>query len=91
MVRPKVRACDAAEQILREQGKTEVCWGDLDLLYSIGERMGYTEKNKRTARLVLNHLSSHPGNLKMAKTRRPVHSTFHGVQLKLVRAFQLRD
>jgi hypothetical protein len=66
---PKLRACDAAIEVLRETDNPAVMWGDEGLLHLIAERLGWPHNGPRTSDRVMAALNRTPGDLVKRQTQ----------------------
>jgi hypothetical protein len=69
--RPRMRACDAALEILKEHQSPGVMYGDEWLCHQIAERLGWEHEGPYTTRRVLAALSRTPGRLVKSRVVMP--------------------
>lgn len=67
----RMRACDAALQILLETGEPTIMYGDEWLAHQVGKRLGWEPAGPHTTRRVLAALARTPGRLLKSLVRMP--------------------
>ena len=82
----RLRACDAAFEVLRETGEPGVMYGDEWLCHQIAKRLGWKPDGPWTTRRALAALARTPGVLIASKIRMPSDCCARG---QWVRHFEL--
>lgn len=70
-IRRRLRACDAAVAVLRENEEPSVMYGDEWLCHQIAKRLGWEHQGPKTTRRVLAAIARNPGPLKASKVKMP--------------------